>query len=52
MSQLLGTVVALTLLVLLLPSLAYVAQGALPALLGLLLLLGIARLALAPRKRR
>ena len=52
MSRLTGTVAGLLVLVVALPTLAELAQPAVPVLAGLLVLLGIVRLALPPSRRR
>jgi hypothetical protein len=52
MDRLLGTIVGLVILVIALPTIAVLAQGALPALVSLVVLLGFVRLLLPPRSRR
>lgn len=52
MNRALGTVAALLLAILLLPTIAAAAQASVPALLSVLFLLALLRLALAPTRRR
>lgn len=52
MDRLIGTAVLLLGLVIALPAIAALAQTAVPALISLLVLLGIVRLLLPPRPRR
>ena len=52
MNKLIGTVAGLLVLIVVLPTVAELAQAAVPALVSVLVFLGLVRLALPPSRRR